>query len=81
MPPPPPPVEAIEAPPPVYVLESEAPKETAIVANDPDLDRLRLVQRAIWKGDRPTREILAEHGLTEIEWRALKRASARKLSA
>ena len=35
----------------------------------------------IWRGDRPTRQVLAEHGLTEIEWRAMKRASARKASA
>ncbi len=43
--------------------------------------RLRTIQRAIWKGDRPIQQILAEHGLTELEWRAAKRASARKSNA
>ncbi len=41
-------------------------------------NRLRLVQRAIWKGDRPIEQILSAHGFTELEWRAAKRASARK---
>jgi hypothetical protein len=43
--------------------------------------RLRVIQRAIWKGERPLQEILAEHGLTELEWRAMKRASTRKPGA
>lgn len=40
--------------------------------------RLRLIQRAIWKGDRPIQQILADHGLTELEWRVTKRAFARR---
>lgn len=68
------------APAPVFVLESasspqEAPETAADVA------RMRAIQQAIWKGDRPTRQVLAEHGLTEIEWRAMKRAAARRATA
>lgn len=67
------------APAPVFVLESTASAPGA-PADDPERARIRLVQQAIWRGDRPTRQILAEYGLTEIEWRAMKRASARKAS-
>ena len=42
--------------------------------------RLRVIQQAIWKGDAPLQQILAAHGLTELEWRAMKRAISRKTS-
>jgi hypothetical protein len=71
------PAREATAPAPVFVLES-ASSPSAAPEVDPDLDRIRLVQQAIWRADRPTRQVLAEHGLTEVEWRAMKRASARK---
>lgn len=74
-------VVAAAEPAPTFVLESASSTPAAGAGADPDLTRLRLIQRAIWKGDRPARQILAEHGLTEIEWRAMKRASATKISA
>src|SRR5262249_41020849 len=73
--PPPQPPAPPPAPPAVFVLEREAPPPI----DDADLVRIRKVQSAIWRGARPARQILAENGLTEIEWRAMKRASARKV--
>lgn len=61
---------------------AEAIQEAKSTPEPSDMEaRLRLIQRAIWKGDRPIQQILAEHGLTEIEWRAAKRASTRKSNA
>lgn len=72
------PAPEVSAPAPVFVLESAS--SSPAPATDAE-ERIRLVQQAIWRGDRPTRKILAEHGLTEVEWRAMKRASARKATA
>jgi hypothetical protein len=62
---------------------AQEPIEETKSAGEPDAmeNRLRTIQRAIWKGDRPIQQILAEHGMTELEWRAAKRATARKSNA
>ena len=74
-----PPVESLTPAPVFSLVTASAPAEDP--DTDPQLARIRLVQQAIWKGDRPTRQILADHGLTEIEWRALKRSTTRKTAA
>lgn len=68
------------APPPA---PATAPDTSPNASPEPDATeaRLRLIQRAIWKGDRPIQQILAEHNLTEVEWRAMKRAFMRKPGA
>ncbi|MBK9258717.1 MAG: DUF2169 domain-containing protein [Polyangiaceae bacterium] len=70
--------------PPVVAPPATTPQAIQETKRSPEPDsteaRLRLIQRAIWKGERPIQQILAEHGLTELEWRAAKRASARKSS-
>lgn len=43
----------------------------------PPPDQVQLILQAIWKGDRPLPQILAEHGLTELQWRAMKRNAAK----
>lgn len=68
-------------PAPLFALENVLFASGAQPDTDAELARVRLIQRAIWSGGRPTREILAEHGLTEVEWRAMKRALARSASA
>ncbi len=64
---------------PVAMASQPTSPSTKSASPEEDLEnRLRLVQRAIWKGDRPIEQILTAHGFTELEWRAAKRASVRK---
>jgi hypothetical protein len=64
-------------------LAVTAPAPSAEIASKTDVTELRLreIQRAIWKGDRPLKTILDENGLTEFEWRAMKRRFARRQDA
>ncbi|HRI68692.1 MAG TPA: DUF2169 domain-containing protein [Polyangium sp.] len=72
----PPPAPLAPVTPAVEVAREKPPAEP------PDTEaRLRLIQRAIWKGDRPIQQILSDHGLSELEWRAAKRTANRKGSA
>jgi len=36
--------------------------------------KLAQIQKEVWKGEKPLADILAAHGMTELEWRAQKRA-------
>jgi hypothetical protein len=41
-------------------------------------ERVAAIQREIWNGDRTLQDILREHGLSELEWRALRREARRR---
>jgi len=59
---------------PALLMGDTAAKVAATEPRDP----VQVILQAIWKGDRSLQEVLAEHGLTEVQWRAMKRGAARK---
>lgn len=69
-----------KAPAPLAPISPAPSAETAPQADRTEL-RLREIQRAIWKGDRPLKTILDEYGMTELDWRAMKRRFARRQDA
>jgi hypothetical protein len=62
------------------IAASPAPATPAVApaAKPPtDAERVAAIQREVWRGDRSLAAILEEHGLTELQWRALRRSTGR----
>jgi hypothetical protein len=73
---PPPPVTFSEARP---AARSEELPPAPSVGHAPLTEaRFQEIVQEVWKGERPLAETLARHGLTEEEWRELKRARAKR---
>jgi len=54
------------------------PDDPSLQAAGPDGATVEAIRREIWKGERPLATVLAEHGMTEPQWRAALRKRAAK---
>lgn len=53
---------------------SKVPAESAAAAEE---ERVNRILKEIWKGDRTLSQILEEHGISEVEWRVLRRKASK----
>jgi len=53
------------------------PDDPSLQTAGADRATVEAIQREIWKGDRPLATVLAEHGMTEPQWRALRKRAAK----
>jgi hypothetical protein len=68
------PFASTPAPPPAPAPSSPStPMTAAASVAMSDVDRVQTILKEIWAGDRSQAEVLASHGLSEVDWRALRR--------